>query len=147
MTIDARGGVDRMKQKKTGAARFSTSTSKYIIASNIIIGFSLAVGYSIDYVKFRATGDIWSFEKSAESREKKKEVKHRPHCPFRWLCALPSVKTAGADTPLRRNERVKSSLYGARTFGNARREEGRRRRAEGLTQPEVALYARARILV
>lgn len=50
MTIDARGDVDRMekKEKKTSAARFSTCTSKRIIASNIIIGFSLAVNYSID---------------------------------------------------------------------------------------------------
>lgn len=49
MTIDARGGVDRMeKKKKTSAARLSTCTTKCIIASNIIIGFSLAVSYSID---------------------------------------------------------------------------------------------------
>jgi len=54
------------------------------------------------------------------------------------------MKTAGADTLLRRNERVKS--YRARLFGNARR-KGKRMRAENLMQPEVALYARARILV
>lgn len=51
MTIDARGGVDRMGGEggrgETSAAQFSTCTSKCIIASNIIIGFSLAAGYSI----------------------------------------------------------------------------------------------------
>jgi len=49
MTIDARGGVDRMEKNEDCV--FNLNLEKRIIASNIIIGFSLAVAYSIDILR------------------------------------------------------------------------------------------------